>query len=122
MFQSTSILGLSWEAILSDLLSILSIISGPMLLFAVLYSHWKRGDQAPLPLMFSAIVLALTSVTLQILSASLAIASGEAGKVTLFFMNARSLLWRVIEFATCVLVAAFGLCFQQSSIGGGGRG
>lgn len=106
MFQNTSILGLSWAPILSDLLSVLSIISGPMLLLAVLYSHWKRGDQGPLPLMFPAIVLALTSVTLQILSASLAIASGEAGKVTLFFMNARSLLWRVIEFATCVLVAA----------------
>lgn len=105
MFQNTSILGLSWAAILSDLLSILSIISGPMLLFAVLYSHGKRGDQAPLPLMFPAIMLALTSVTLQILSASLAIASGEAG-MTWFFMSARSLLWRVIEFATCVLVAA----------------
>lgn len=103
MFQSTSIIGLSWEAILSDLLSILSIIAGPILLFAVLYSHWKRGDQAPL--MFPAIVLALTSVTLQVLSASLAIASGDVDKVTLFFMNARSLLWRVIEFATCVLVA-----------------
>ena len=106
MLQSTSILGLSWAAILSDLLSILSIISGPMFLFAVLCSYWKRGDQALPPLMFPAIVLALTSVTLQILSASLAIASGEAGNVTLFFMNARSLLWRVIEFATCVLVAA----------------
>ena len=105
MFQNTSILGLSWAAILSDLLSVLSIISGPMLLFAVLHSHWKRGDQGPLPLMFPAIVLALTSVTLQILSASLAIASG-AGNVTLLFMNAHSLPWRVTEFATCVLVAA----------------
>ena len=104
MFQNTSILGLSWASILSDLLSVLSIVSGPMLLFAVLYSHWKRGDQeSPLPLMFPAIVLALTSVTLQILSASLAIANGG---VTLLFMNARSLLWRVIEFATCVLAAA----------------
>jgi hypothetical protein len=106
MFQSTSILGLSWAAILSDLLSILSIISGPMFLFAVLSFHWKRGDQALPPLMFSAIVLALTSVTLQILAASLAIASGGAGDLTLFFMNARSLLWRVIEFAACILVAA----------------
>lgn len=105
MFQNTSIMGLSWAAILSDLLSILSMISGPMLLFAVLYSHGKRGDEAQLPLMFPAVVLALTSVTLQILSASLAIASGEAG-LTLFFMNAHSLVWRVIEVATCVLVAA----------------
>ena len=106
MFQSTSIMGLSWAAIMSDLLSILSIISGPMLLFAVLYSHWKRGDQTPLPLMFPAVVLTVTSVTLQILSSSLAIAGGGAGNVTLFFMSARSLLGRVIECATCVLLAA----------------
>lgn len=36
----------------------------------------------------------------------MAIVSGEAGNVTLLFMNARSLLRRIIEFATCVLVAA----------------
>jgi hypothetical protein len=110
MFESTSILGLSWTAILGDVLSVLSAISGPFLLFLVLRLYLKYGDRPLPPVLLPAILLALTSVTIQILSSSLAIAGGyrhsEIDIVRIFFIHARLLLWRVIEVAGCVLIAA----------------
>jgi hypothetical protein len=111
MFESTSILGLSWTAILGDLLSVLSAISGPVLLFMVLRLYVKYRDQALPPVLFPAILFALTSVAIQILSSSLTITGGyrynEIGPeiVRVFFLHVHSLLWRVIEVGACVLIA-----------------
>jgi hypothetical protein len=112
MFESTSILGLSWTAILGDLFSVLSAISGPVLLLMVLRLYLKcRGQSLP-PVLFPAILFALTSVTIQILSASLTITGGYrysgrgADVLWVFFRNVRPLFWRVIEVAACILIAA----------------
>lgn len=99
-------------------LSVLSFVAGPVLVVLLLIGYWKRREQPGNPLLFSAIPLALTTVSIGLLAASLETnrlfqQSGSMGgpgylrpAADALINSRQSLMWRAIECAACIAIAA----------------
>jgi len=102
----------------AGVLSVLSLVAGPALVVLIFMGYWKRRGKPANPLLFSAIPMALTTVSIGLLAASLETnrlfqQSGSMGgpgylrpAADALINSRQSLMWRVIECAACIVIAA----------------
>lgn len=105
------------DLVSSDFCGLLSLLSGPgFILLMLLFYLVRRKRPLPTPL-FAAIPLALTSVSLQLVGAVLIILRGFEGMAsqkvtgavaifTCLVESRQSVMWRVVEVATCIVLVA----------------